>query len=72
MTSLSYRSINQSINQLYIISHFPAEVQILRGSSVNLCDVLSIYQLEDEAQTQVDVTEAMLNNFEREPFLELR
>ena len=39
---------------------------------MNLLDVLSIYQLEDEAQSQVDVAEAMLNNFEREPFLELR
>ena len=45
---------------------------MLRGSSINLIDVLSVYQLEDEAQSRVDVAEAMLNNFERQPFLELR
>lgn len=48
------------------------EVRYLRTSSMNLVDALSIYDLENDAQIRVDVAEAILNNFEKEPFLELR
>ena len=47
-------------------------MRALRDGSINFLDANSLYQLEDEALIKVETAEAVLYNFERQPFIELR
>ncbi|XP_057300330.1 junction-mediating and -regulatory protein-like isoform X2 [Hydractinia symbiolongicarpus] len=60
------------LEELHSAKELLDEVHILRPTSINLLDTLSIYALEDEAQMKIDLAEATLYNFERQPFIELR
>eukprot|EP00112_Aurelia_sp_Birch-Aquarium-sp1_P022619 Seg643.8 transcript_id=Seg643.8/GoldUCD/mRNA.D3Y31 product="Junction-mediating and -regulatory protein" protein_id=Seg643.8/GoldUCD/D3Y31 len=51
---------------------FLGEVLSLRDGSINIHDMVSLYSLEDEAQEKLDVAEAILFNFDRQPFLDMR
>ena len=48
------------------------EVISLREGSINIHDMVSLYAVEDEAQAKVDLAEAILYNFDRQPFLDMR
>lgn len=60
------------LEELHSAKELLDEVHILRPTSINLLDTLSVYALEDEAQMKIDLAEATLYNFERQPFIELR
>ena len=47
-------------------------MRALHDGSINFLDANSLYQLEDEALIKVETAEAVLYNFERQPFIELR
>ena len=51
---------------------FLGEVLSLRDGSINIHDMVSLYSLEDEAQEKLDIAEAILFNFDRQPFLDMR
>ena len=44
----------------------------LRDGSINIHDMVSLYALEDEALEKLEVAKAMVYNFDRQPFLDLR
>ena len=48
------------------------QVRTLRGGSINFLDIYSLYELEDETLQKLETAEAILYNFERQPFIELR
>ena len=50
----------------------PGEVLQLRDGSINIHDMISLYSLEDEALEKLEVAKAMVYNFDRQPFLDLR
>eukprot|EP00794_Sanderia_malayensis_P009718 gene9718-10709_t len=51
---------------------FLNEVLMLRDGSINIHDMVSLYEIEDEAQDKLDLAEAILYNFDRQPFLDMR
>jgi len=51
---------------------FLGEVLQLRDGSINIHDMVSLYSLEDEALEKLEVAKAMVYNFDRQPFLDLR
>ncbi|XP_065059518.1 junction-mediating and -regulatory protein-like [Rhopilema esculentum] len=51
---------------------FLDEVLSLRDGSINIHDMVSLYSIEDEAMEKLEVAKAVLYNFDRQPFLDLR
>ena len=54
------------------INCFSDEVLLLRDGSINIYDMVSLYDIEEEAQDRLDLAEAILYNFDRQPFLDMR
>lgn len=57
---------------LIIVSNLSGEVLALRDGSINIYDMISLYSLEDEALEKLEIAKAMVYNFDRQPFLDLR